>query len=580
MTLTQSHSWRFAVRNHAIRISQTALARHSSTSASAAKNYDIVIVGGGPVGLAFASALSSSHLVRGNLRVALIEAGDLSTVQRWTMPSECFSNRVSSLTNASQAFLNAIGTWSYVDAKRTGAIERMQIWDGVSDARITFDSSEMGLPQRQRSMAYLTENLNLQRGLLSHLKDHGGVELFDKTRVSDIARDSEENGGWPLVHLDNAETLRARLLVGADGFSSPVRSYANIESYGWSYETQAIVATMFHHQRGAFEGPNTTAYQRFLPTGPIAFLPLSPTASSLVWSTKPHIAKALLASGPGVLTSMINAAFRLPDTSIRYLHNRIVEAYSTGKPLTHPELTEEIVWREKSHATDPNSAYASALPRRLEANVVPPLDSEEVPPLVTSLQTGTTASFPLRYNHVDSYLGEGNGARTVLVGDAAHTIHPLAGQGLNLGLADVECLAKCIDNALTLGSDIGSYTALLPYARERYLQNHIILSCVDKLHKIYSTDSEPVVWARTVGVEVLNELDSIKAALMMAAGAERGSQTGRAETSSWDILAKGVETLVTGSHLINSAGNSVNNALVGGLQGLVNGVMKRENKSG
>ena len=243
--------------------------------------------------------------------------------------------------------------------------------------------------------------------------------------------------------------------VGADGPNSPVRAYANISFYGWSYDTHAIVATMLHHPRGAFQGPNTTAYQRFLPTGPIAFLPLSPTISTLVWSTKPHMAKTLLSSEPEILASMINAAFRLPAISMQYLHDRNSEALSAGKPLTHPELVQEILWREKAHAIDPNSAYASAVTASLNTNAVPAVDSEAVPPLVTGIQQGTIASFPLRYNHTDSYLGEGTGARTVLVGDAAHTIHPLAGQGLNLGLADVECLAKCIDRALMLGSDIG-----------------------------------------------------------------------------------------------------------------------------
>jgi ubiquinone biosynthesis monooxygenase Coq6 len=86
---------------------------------------------------------------------------------------------------------------------------------------------------------------------------------------------------------------------------------------------------------------------------------------------------------------------------------------------------------------------------------VPPADSHFVPPLVLRIQAGTVASFPLKFNHTESYLGEGSGARTVLVGDAAHTVHPLAGQGLNLGLADVECLAKCIQDALLQGGDVG-----------------------------------------------------------------------------------------------------------------------------
>lgn len=215
---------------------------------------------------------------------------------------------------------------------------------------------------------------------------------------------------------------------------------------------------MVHPPRGAFERPNTTAYQRFLPTGPIAFLPLSPTVSSLVWSTRPHLASALIASESAVLASMINAAFRLPEVSLRYLHGRIMEAHAKGSPLGHTEVQEEILWREQSHAIDPNSAYSCAISNTGGSVGVPPADSGLLPPLVTSLQFGTVASFPLRFNHTESYIGECRGSRTVLIGDAAHTVHPLAGQGLNMGLADAECLAKCIEQALLQGGDVGQLT--------------------------------------------------------------------------------------------------------------------------
>ena len=99
-----------------------------------------------------------------------------------------------------------------------------------------------------------------------------------------------------------------------------------------------MVATLNHAPRGAFEKPNHTAYQRFLQTGPIAFLPLSPTVSSLFWSTKPCHASALCKSDPAVLSSMINAAFRLPDVSIRYLHDRILEADTAGETLSHDAI--------------------------------------------------------------------------------------------------------------------------------------------------------------------------------------------------------------------------------------------------
>ena len=240
-----------------------------------------------------------------------------------------------------------------------------------------------------------------------------------------------------------------------------MRAYAGIQSYGWAYDTTAVVATLFHHPRTSFQAPNTIAYQRFLPTGPIAFLPLSPTASSLVWSTKPHLAKALLASDPAVLASMINVAFRLPEVSLRYLHNVILDAASSGAPITTEKLQQEIAWRERSHSIDARSAYSIAA----DPTGVPPADADLLPPLVTSIQPGSAASFPLRFNHADEYIGDGPGARTVLVGDAAHTIHPLAGQGLNMGLGDVEALSQCIHQALLTGGDIGQSTyAFSPFA--------------------------------------------------------------------------------------------------------------------
>lgn len=216
------------------------------------------------------------------------------------------------------------------------------------------------------------------------------------------------------------------------------------------------MATLVHQPRTAYEGPNTTAYQRFLPTGPIAFLPLSRTVSSLVWSTRPHIARVLQASDSSVLACMINAAFRLPQLSLQYLYNRLSEAQAAGTPLTAQQVQEEILWREKSHGIDHHSALSTSSAMRSDsAAKIPPTDSHLLPPLVTSIQTGSIASFPIRFNHTESYLGEGPGARTVLVGDAAHTTHPLAGQGLNLGLGDVECLANCIENAVLSGSDVG-----------------------------------------------------------------------------------------------------------------------------
>ncbi|KAJ7733227.1 ubiquinone biosynthesis hydrox [Mycena maculata] len=528
-------------------------------SSSTPEEWDVVIVGGGPAGLALASALGSSKLVRESLRVSLVEASDLSKVHEWSPVAGTFSNRASSLTHKSQAFLKDIRAWEHVDEGRTCPIQDMQVWDGISDARIEFSASLLGTPGH--GMARMTENLNLQRGLLRHLANIPQVQILDKSRVQSI--DLAEGSSWPLVRLDNGRVLRSRLLVGADGFNSPVRSFAKISSFGWAYDTQAIVSTMNHPPRGAFMGPNTTAYQRFLPTGPIAFLPISPMASSLVWSTKPPLATALIASGPDVLGYMINAAFRLPDVSMRYLHNLILDAHESGSPVTPPQIQTEIAWRERSHGIEETSAYASAFIDATKQGI-PPADAESLPPIVTSLQPGTVASFPLRFNHTDSYLGDGQGGRTVLVGDAAHTVHPLAGQGLNLGLADVECLSRCIQDALAHGGDVGSRTALLPYAQERYLENHKIMSVMDKLHKLYSTSFEPVVWARSVGLEVVNEFDSVKTALMM----EASGQNGRG-TSVWDVTAKVVENFAATTDAVRIIGTGVSGMFGAGIQSIL-----------
>jgi len=217
--------------------------------------------------------------------------------------------------------------------------------------------------------------------------------------------------------------------------------------------------------------------------------------------------------------------------------------------ISHEVIRDEIAFREESHDISKYSAYASVT--SAISGGIQPNDAESVPPLVTSIQPGTIASFPLKYNHADSYLGEGPGSRTVLVGDAAHTVHPLAGQGLNLGLGDVECLARCIAQTLKHGGDIGSFTALRPYARERYFANHKVMSAVDKLHKLYSSTLEPVVWARSVGLEVLNELDSVKAALMMDAGG------GHFGGSGWNVLARGVEGLASGLSAARTLGRTI-----------------------
>jgi ubiquinone biosynthesis monooxygenase Coq6 len=419
-----------------------------------------------------------------------------------------------------------IGAWQQVEQERTNPIEEMQVWDGISDSRIEFNAT--GASASPLEMARLTENVNLQRGLLRQIDKSapaGTLTLLDKIKVLSITSDAEpgsqSSSGWPLLHLSTSQTIRARLLVGADGPSSPVRAFSKIESYGWPYNARAIVATLEHGKAlSPFGTPrnHTTAYQRFLPTGPIAFLPLASTRASMVWSTTPELAQALLDAGEGVLSLMINAAFRLPDVSIRFLHRYILEKWGASSVkkdyVGREEIEREIRWREQSHGISLESPLTSFRLENEEEGI-PAAEVGRYPPLVHSIQSQSAASFPLRMSHADMYVGK----RTALVGDAAHTVHPLAGQGLNLGIADAEALARTIGCATLLGADIGSDMALEGYPRDRYLANHGMLSGVDKLAKLYGTRMGPVVWLRSVGIEVVNEWTGVKEAFMSVAGA-------------------------------------------------------------
>jgi ubiquinone biosynthesis monooxygenase Coq6 len=281
---------------------------------------------------------------------------------------------------------------------------------------------------------------------------------------------------------------------------------------------------------------------------------MSDTVSSLVWSTTPQLAAALKAVDPAVLSRMVNAAFRMPDLSMKYLHERILEANARGTPISPEMLSEELLFRERSHGIDITSAFSSMAPpvqSGVDGGVVAPLHADSLPPLVRAIQPGSIASFPLRYNHADTYTGP----RSVLVGDAAHTIHPLAGQGLNMGLADVEALTRTLSAAVRTGGDIGAHTALIPYGRERYAKNHALMSAVDKLHRLYGTsvgNSAPVVWARSVGLEVVNELDTVKKAFMMSAGAKSRVQTSSGSPV-WSAVAGGIQAandLATGAKMV------------------------------
>ncbi|KAK6062884.1 ubiquinone biosynthesis mono0xygenase COQ6 [Seiridium cupressi] len=435
--------------------------------------YDVVCVGGGPAGLSLLTALRTNPVTAG-LRVALVEAQDLSKTRTWKLPPDRYSNRCISLTPKSARFIDQIGAWTHMQRERVQPYHEMQVWDGVTDARIEFDWEDGA--RQENTIAYMTETLNVTAGLLKTLDAVGGADLFDSAKVENITL-GEDTGDldlsqWPIVHLAGGKQIAARLLVGADGANSPVRTFAQIKSRGWDYQRHGVVATLELEGEGWRGDATKIAYQRFLPTGPVAMLPLPGNYSTLVWSTTPSNAALLKSLAPKEFIALVNAAFRLSTVDLEFMHTR-----SEGQE-------DELMWRLQ-HT---------------------PVQTQAIPQAVVGVQEGTVASFPLKMRHADTYIGE----RVALVGDAAHTIHPLAGQGLNQGQGDVESLVSAIEYSVLHGADLGTRMSLEAYNQERYAANHVLLGVCDKLHKLYSVESGPLVPLRSLGLSAVNAMKPLK----------------------------------------------------------------------
>ena len=418
------------------------------------------------------------------MKVALVETQDLTRSKAWSSPDDTFSNRVSSLTPASRTFLEGIGAWQELDHDRVQPYQEMQVWDGISGARIEFDWQEPG--GQDQTIAYMAENANLVRALLRRLDALGGHTTIDSTRVSSISlgpsdpapsNDFADLSEWPHVTLSDNRTLAARLLVGADGPNSPVRAFADVPSRGWDYDQHGVVATL----RLAEPPDASIAYQRFLPTGTAALLPLPGPYATLVWATTPARAALLKSLSPPDFAAMVTAAFRLRTVDLDYMHN-----ISAGQ-------ADELAWRLPHTPT--------------------PAVGAQIPHEIVGVQPGSVASFPLRFRHADAYTAP----RVALAGDAAHSVHPLAGQGLNMGLGDAAALARNLEYAVAHGADIGDQISLEGYAAERYEPNHRLMGVVDKLQKLYSWTAAPVVGVRSLGLQAVNAVPMVKSFLMRQA---------------------------------------------------------------
>ncbi|KAJ8723973.1 hypothetical protein PYW07_007953 [Mythimna separata] len=257
------------------------------------------------------------------------------------------------------------------------------------------------------------------------------------------------------------------ILIGADGANSAVRNAMGVQYLSWSYEQMGVVATL----ELAEESENTTAWQRWLPTGPIAILPLDARRSSLVWSTWQDNAKQLL---------------KLPE-------DQFVDALN------------DALWKQypRNSGVEAVTSWTSSWLRRAG---LPDGAALQLPPSIRGVVPASRAAFPLGFGHSTRYVAPG----VALVGDAAHRVHPLAGQGVNLGFGDVKDLTNFLSEAMYSGLDITHPDWLQKYESTRQRHNVPTQLMIEMLHRLYTVDLMPVVLARSVGLQITNALQPLK----------------------------------------------------------------------
>lgn len=379
---------------------------------------ELLIAGGGVVGLTTAAVAA-----RAGFTVTVVDARVAATP--WQR--ETYDQRVVALTRASQQLLQQLGAWDGIVPRRVSPYTAMRVWDGRGSGSIRFAAADIGEPD----LGHIVELAAIEAALLGVLQAQPAVKLLRGRKVTAAQAEADHT----LVTLDDGQTLRAALLIAADGSQSGLREAAAIAVAEHDYDHHALVAQI-HCERPHQQ----TAWQRFTEHGPLALLPLADAQQcSIVWSQPPAQTEAALA--------LDDAAF--------------------------------------------SAALTQAFEARLGALTV----------------NSKRLSFPLKMRHAERYLGN----RLLLLGDAAHTMHPLAGQGLNLSLADVAALATVLETAKRRQLDPGLAAVLRPFERARRADNSLMLTVVGGFKNLFARTELPAVLARNFGMSLLDRHQHAKA---------------------------------------------------------------------
>ncbi|XP_065063236.1 ubiquinone biosynthesis monooxygenase COQ6, mitochondrial-like [Rhopilema esculentum] len=445
-----------------------------NTDFDAAKKYDIVIAGGGLVGTALACLLGKDPVFQDHKILVLEAAPSMELLKH---APERYSNRVSAITPGTKGLLEYIGAWDEIKSLRYKSFSKMHVWDACGAGYITFNAEGIRQENEENtdhSMAYIIENSIILSAMTQQILNvHQNVDLHYSSRIKDIEfpADKCEKNVPQLVRLslENGSEFQTKLLVGADGINSFVRAKAKMRFLAHDYQQTAVVATLHLEE----ETPNDVAWQRFLPTGPIAMLPLSRNRSSLVWSTTPADARALI---------------DVPDDEFVDAVNNAFWADCDRHPLIDRSAS---VLQSIISAIQPGTFAGSKLMQ---------------PPTISGIDRSSRAMYPLGLGHASHYVN----SRVALIGDAAHRVHPLAGQGVNLGASDVQCLRDVLVDAVQHGNDIGDLDHLLEYETMRQREVVPMMTAIDTLKRLFSTSFFPFVFARTIGLQATNALTPLK----------------------------------------------------------------------
>ena len=393
--------------------------------------YDVIIGGGGMVGLTLAIALA-----KGGLAVAVADP-----VPQSTALEAAFDGRVSALAFATVRMFRALGVWDHL-AKDAQPIHDILVTDArlngePSPFSLHFDAAEVGAD----SLGHIVENRHTRAGLFAVAATLPNLRLIAPAALVDLAPGPQSIR----AQLSTGESIEAALAIAADGRESAMREKMGLGVVAWSYPQWGIVATVAH------EKPHDgVAYEHFLPSGPFAILPMTGNRSSLVWTEDEKLAPKMM-------------------------------------QLDADDFDAQIARRFGNH-------------------------------LGATKAAGPRWSYPLKFHLARGYVKP----RFALAGDAAHGIHPIAGQGLNLGLKDAAALADVLLDAARLGLDIGSLDTLKKYERWRRFDSLAMAVATDGLNRLFSNDIAPLRALRDVGMGIVDAIGPARRFFMRHAGGDVG----------------------------------------------------------